>query len=353
MRIAGFAGSPIHGPGGVGVCRMISTVGPYKIDFGKLFSTSRVCSQGFAGAQVHGSKVDRCCAEYGGFHIIQIHVLRYSALIDLHPLVLTRADNADIAIPHHIKHFHAFPSDRLRGVFRALAHDRVDALAHSLGARFVPHGSDVPDLARPIMAARHELVAGAGIARQADDGVGVAAQGHGADRRGRCAWIDERDVSRRGAGGEQRDVREMANAEQALRRGPGVDAPTRREIPGLDTVVPGRAVGHGGILLVEADVGDGALVAVEDAQCTTLRHGLAVGELPPFVRAGEEVLRGCGGFGFLGAPYSYGVGPVHARADHLGGRKEPRGLDGTSVAGAGRHHFGGHVPDSELPIVAS
>ena len=77
----------------------------------------------------------------------------------------------------------------------------------------------------------------------------------------------------------------MADGEEGLRGGAGVDAGGSRQIPGLERVVPRGAVGDCVVFQVEGDIGDLCGVLGEKAERAALGAGLAVdGELAAFVR---------------------------------------------------------------------
>ena len=106
------------------------------------------------------------------------------------------------------------------------------------------------------MAAGDELVARVGVFGQRDDGVGVAAKSQSRDRLCGLARVDERDVFGGGAAGYEVGVGEVADGEEGLRGGARVDAGGGCQVPGLERVVPGRAVGDCVVFQVESHVGD-------------------------------------------------------------------------------------------------
>ena len=98
------------------------------------------------------------------------------------------------------------------------------------------------------------------------------------------AGVDEGDVLGGGTAGYEVGVGQVADGEEGLRGGARVDAGGSREIPGLERVVPGRAVGDCVVFQVEGDVGDLCGVLGEQAERAALGAGLAVdGELATFV----------------------------------------------------------------------
>lgn len=106
------------------------------------------------------------------FDILTLNMLLLLSLVNLYLLVLTTTDNTNLSIPLDAEHLNAVASN---ATLAALTVDDKHALADTL-AGIVASASEIPDTARTVVAARHELVARIGIPRQGDDGVCVAAE---------------------------------------------------------------------------------------------------------------------------------------------------------------------------------
>ena len=94
------------------------------------------------------------------------------SLVNLYLLVLATANNANLSIPLDTKDLDAITSN---ATLTALTVDDKHALTNTLTS-VVASASEIPDAARTIVAAGHELVARIVIPRQGDDGIRVAAE---------------------------------------------------------------------------------------------------------------------------------------------------------------------------------
>jgi len=94
------------------------------------------------------------------------------SLVNLYLLVLTTTNNANLSIPLGTKDLDTITSNT---TLTALTVDNKHALTNTLTS-IVASASEIPNAARAIMAAGHELVARIGIPRQGDDGIRVAAE---------------------------------------------------------------------------------------------------------------------------------------------------------------------------------
>lgn len=123
------------------------------------------------------------------------------AAIDLDLPILARAHDANFLVPAHGEDFDALAARRGRGgrfvdpVLDALPLDDEHA-GPDAALVFVSAGSDIPHAARAVVAGAYEAVGGAWVRGEVDDGVGVAAEGHGGDGGGGGAGVDQGDVAR-------------------------------------------------------------------------------------------------------------------------------------------------------------
>jgi hypothetical protein len=168
-----------------------------------------------------------------------IYISPLLPLVNLHLLILTTTNNTDLGIPLHAKHLDAVAR---HAALAALARHDKHAVADALAA-VIARAPQVPDPARAVVAAGHELVARVGVFGQRHDGVGVPAQRQRRDGLRGLARVDERDVLGGRAAGYQVRVWQVADGEEGLRGGARVDAGRGCEVPGLERVVPGCAVG--------------------------------------------------------------------------------------------------------------
>lgn len=118
----------------------------------------------------HGMKLRNIFELYCDPSISNITLLL--PLVNLYLLVFATTDNANLSIPLDAKDLDTITGN---AALAALAVHDEHALANTLTG-VVASTSQIPDAAGTVVAAGDELVAGIGIPRQRDNGVGVASE---------------------------------------------------------------------------------------------------------------------------------------------------------------------------------
>ena len=115
----------------------------------------------------------------------------------MHLAILPCAHRADFRVPRDAEHLGS-------GVFPSFLGRSDDENAGADSAVLAAlAGSHVPQTAGAVMAPAQQAVCGAGVFGEADDGVGVASEGHGGHGGGGGAGVDERNVPGGRAGCEE------------------------------------------------------------------------------------------------------------------------------------------------------
>lgn len=161
--------------------------------------------------------------------------------VDLNPLVLTSADNTHRLVPADAKDLDPFSAHTLgiglASFFQALARNRIDTLSHN--TFLIRLGRpDIPDAARTVVATTDQAIFAVGITSQRNDGVGMAAQGHGRDGGCRRPRVDERDVTGRRTRGEQVMFGEVFEGKKRVGCRPRIDQGSSNKIPRAQRMIP-------------------------------------------------------------------------------------------------------------------
>mgnify|MGYP007098510037 CR=1 FL=1 len=104
--------------------------------------------------------------------------------VDLNPLILTGADNANRAVPAHTEDLDSLStyslSIRFTLLFQASPSNRIHALTNNTVLVRL-RSTDIPDSTCTVVTTTDETVAAVGIAGQRNHGIGVTSEGHGGD----------------------------------------------------------------------------------------------------------------------------------------------------------------------------
>lgn len=208
-----------------------------------------------------------CCSSDVTF--LSFPVLNPNPAVDLDPGILSPGQNPHLLIPMHAEDFALVAALPWLRPFGALPFQHKNAPSHPFPLlRFT--GSHVPDATTAVVAPAQQSIRTAGMSCDADHRVGVPTQRHGRDGGGAGAWVDERDVTRRGACCEEVEGGKCSKGEQGVGVGARVNEGLRGEIPGADSVIHGCGVGNGGVCGGEDDAADWAGVGFEKGERTAL-----------------------------------------------------------------------------------